>query len=104
MASIALNDNNFIKETLDINKKIKSYFFKSWKNLIISHTDKTVSIFLLHHKNPNINLEKEFAKFNVVVVNGCGYIGLGENYARLRIPKEKDLEKVLLAFEYIDKL
>ncbi|WP_434796760.1 pyridoxal phosphate-dependent aminotransferase [Terrisporobacter vanillatitrophus] len=104
MASIALNDNNFIKETLYINKKIKSYFFKSWKNLIISHTDKTVSIFLLHHKNPSINLEKEFAKFNIDVVNGCAYIDLGENYARLRIPKEKDLEKVLLAFEYIDKL
>ena len=65
---------------------------------------KTVKIGTETPKYPNINLEKEFAKFNVGVVNGCGYIGLGENYARLRIPKEKDLEKVLLAFEYIDKL
>ena len=104
MASIALNDNNFIKETLFINKKIKSSFFKSWKNLIISHTDKTVSIFLLHHKNTNINLQKEFSKFNIGVVSGCNYIGLGKNYARLRIPKEEDLEKVLQAFKYIDRL
>ncbi|MCC3668153.1 MULTISPECIES: pyridoxal phosphate-dependent aminotransferase [Terrisporobacter] len=104
MASIALNDNNFINETLFINKKIKSYFFKSLKNLIISHTDKTVAIFLLHHKNPNINLQKEFSKFNIVVVSGCSYMGLDKNYVRLRVPKEKNLEKVLQAFEYIDEL
>lgn len=104
MASIVLNDNIFINKTLYINKNIKSYFFKWWTNLIISHTDKTVPIFLLHHKKTNINLQKEFAKFNIGVVNGCNYMGLTENYARLKIPKEDDLEKVLQAFKYIDKL
>lgn len=104
MASIVLNDDIFIKTTLYINKSIKSHFLKSWTNLIISHTDKTVSIFLLHHKKANINLQKEFAKFNISVVNGCNYMGLSENYARLRIPKEDDFKKVLQAFEYIDKL
>lgn len=104
MACIALNDYNFIQDALYIHKKIKSFFLKSWNNLIISHTYKKVSIFLLHHKNPDINLYREFTKFNINIVNGSSYMNLGENYARLRIPKEDDLKKVLQAFEYIDKL
>lgn len=104
MSSVALRDKNFINETQHLNTRIKSKFFRSWKNLIISHTNDSVSIFLLHHKKTNINLAKEFSKFNIRVVGGYNYTSLDKNYARLRIPNENDLEKVLQAFEYIDEL
>lgn len=104
MAHVALNDHNFIKETLLLNKEVKSSFLVPWNNLIISHTSNTVPIFLLHHKNHNIDLQKEFAKFNIKVVSGCDYMNLAKNYARLRIPKKENFKKVLQAFEYIDKL
>ena len=104
IAISVLEDDDFIKDTLSKNKKIKSQFLKPWKNLNISTTCDTVSICLIEHKNKNINLEKEFAKFKIGVIDGSTFKSLDKNSIRFRIPKEEDVQKVLEAFTYIDSL
>lgn len=104
VAISVLEDDNFIKNTLNKNKKIKSQFLKSWKNINISTTCDTVSICLIEHKNKDIDLQKEFAKFKIGVVDGSTFKSLGKNSIRFRIPKEEDIPKVLEAFTYIDSL
>ncbi len=104
LCSLALNDTKFIQDTISITKKIKSKFMKQWKNICISSTHNNVPIFLIYHKKLDINLEYEFSKFNIGVVNGCSYISLNKNFARIRIPKKEFLDEVLKSLEYIDIL
>lgn len=99
-----LKDNNFIKNTINENEILKSHFLRPWKKIKIATTSLSTSIFLIYHINKNLNLSEEFYKLNIDMVPGDSYKSLNKNYARLRIPKEGDLEKVLNAFEYIDTL
>lgn len=104
IAISALEDEYFIKSTLEKNKKFKSQFLISWKHLNISTTCDTVSICLIEHINENIDLQKEFAKFNINVVSGNSFKSLNKNSIRFRIPKEEDIPRVIEAFTYIDSL
>ena len=42
------------------------------------------------HPNPQINLEKELLKHNILSVSGKGFIGLDKSFVRLRIPPKID--------------
>lgn len=59
-------------------------------NLSMAHTLDSCPICLLTHKNPDLDLEKEFLKRNVLTYSGSSFDGIGKNSVRLRLPNEKE--------------
>lgn len=104
ISSSALKDYDFILDTLNKSRDIKSRFMRNWKNLKMGETSDSVSIFLLEHKNKDIVLKDEFAKWGISVVCGSNFQSLGKNCVRFRIPSYKDLDEVISVFECIDNL
>lgn len=74
------------------------------RNISVAETAETVSICMLTHNNPDIDLAEEFAKRHILVISGKDFHNLGKNSVRLRVPGEEDMPKVLQALQEIDKL
>ena len=75
-----------------------------WKNISAAETADSVSISLLIHKNPDVDMAAEFAKFRIWVYSGCDFDTLTKNTCRFRVPAAKDMPRVMEALKAIDEI
>lgn len=104
IAANVVSDHNFLKEMRKANVKMKSQLIKDYKNLSIGENGSTVSIMMVTHKNTDIDLEKEFAKFKIGVVPCSPFESLDKNSIRFRLPSPKHLPRLIEAFNSIDNI
>lgn len=104
IAAKTILDDSFLEVLRSKTAELKTQMYRPWKNLSIAHTCDTVSISLITHKNPDIDLAEEFAKRKILVISGNDFDNIGKNSVRLRVPEEKDMPAVLKAMEEIDQL
>ena len=104
IAAKTIADEAFLETLREKNAKLKRMLLRPWKQISLAHTAETVSICLMTHTNPNIDLAEEFAKRKILVISGDDFRSLGANSVRFRLPGEEDMPKVLAAMEEIDNL
>ena len=75
-----------------------------WKNISAAETADSVSICLLLHKNPEVDMAAEFAKFRIWVYSGSDFDTIGKNACRFRVPAAKDMPRVMEALKAIDAI
>ena len=90
-----------LAETARLKRMILDY---PWKNISAAETADTVSISLLIHKNPEVDMAAEFAKFRIWVYSGCDFDTLTKNTCRFRVPAAKDMDRVMEALKAIDAI
>lgn len=103
VAAKTIQDEAFLEElrskTAALKKQLLAY---PWKNISIAETAETVSICLLTHKNPDVDLAEEFAKHRILVLSGSDFYTIEKNSARFRVPSAEDMPKVLDVLKEID--
>jgi len=100
LASIALNNKDFINECTKKVEYMKNVVIQALEKIIVLHTSLNVPIMTIKHPNPQMDLEKELLKYNILSVSGRGFIGLDKSFVRLRVPAEIDyLLDILLKIE-----
>lgn len=104
VAAKTILDESFLEILQSKTAEMKKQMYRPWKNLSIAHTCDTVSISMVTHQNPEIDLAAEFAKRRILVISGNDFDNIGQNSVRLRVPEEKDMPAVLKAMEEIDQL
>lgn len=73
-------------------KTVRSYI---GKNLLMSETDDRVPIFLLYHKNKEVNLVQALANYGMRAVEGSAFESIDNHCARVRLPHKKDFDRFL---------
>ena len=71
--------------------------------LTLLHTDDRVPICVLKHRQA-VNLQAILANEGVLAVSGFEFEGLDASYVRLRIPQNRDMERLLCAIRKIDQV
>ena len=104
VAAKTILDESFLEILQSKTAEMKKQMYRPRKNLSIAHTCDTVSISMVTHQNPEIDLAAEFAKRRILVISGNDFENIGQNSVRLRVPEEKDMPAVLKAMEEIDQL
>lgn len=105
VAAQTIKDEAFLQTLMEKTKEIKQQLLQlPKKNLSVAETTDTVSICLLTHRNPAIDLAEEFAKRRILVISGKDFHNIGKNSVRLRVPGEADMPKVLEAVQEIDRI
>lgn len=104
VAAKTILDESFLEILQSKTAEMKKQMYRPWKNLSIAHTCDTVSISMITHQNPEIDLAAEFAKRRILVISGKDFDNISKNSVRLRVPEEKDMPAVLKAMEEIDQL
>lgn len=102
IAAKTIADEDFLDILRSKTSELKKQLFRPWKHFSIAETCETVSICLITHDDPNINLAEEFAKRKILVISGDDFYGIEKNSIRFRVPAEKDMPAVLKAMEEID--
>lgn len=97
LAKIAIEDINFMDESIKKLGNYKKRFIKSLNKLMVLETYGSVPIMTIMHPDPNVDLEKLLLKYKILSVSGKGFIGLGKNFVRVRLAK--DIEKMIQAFK-----
>lgn len=103
IAAKTIADEDFLNILRSKTAELKKQLFRPWKHISIAETCETVSICLLTHDDPNVDLAEEFAKRKILVISGDDFYTLGKNSVRLRVPAEKDMPAVIRALEEIDE-
>ena len=103
IAEKVLNDSGFLGKVRAETREIKEMLNQEWKNLTISYADPEVSICLITHKDKKFKLKEAFDKEDICVVSGGNFLGLDENSIRFRVPKQEDMNIVLVAIRKIDE-
>ena len=93
--------NELLAETARLKRMILDY---PWKNIYPAVTADTVSICLLQHKNPDVDMAAEFAKFRIWVYSGSDFDTIDKNACRFRVPAAKDMDRVMEALKAIDAI
>ena len=89
------------EETARLKRMVLEY---PWKNIYAAETADSVSITLLIHRNPAVDMAAEFAKFRIWVYSGCDFDTLTKNSCRFRVPAAKDMDRVMEALKAIDAI
>ncbi|WP_411681572.1 pyridoxal phosphate-dependent aminotransferase [Clostridium thailandense] len=90
IASAALRDSEFIKDSIYKIKDAKSRLIGECSKIKILETSLETPIMLMMHPNKEVDLYKAFMKNNVVTESGQCFIGLRKNFVRLRVPRNID--------------
>lgn len=90
IAALALEDEGFIEESIRNVNASKRKLMSACNKLVVWETDMSVPIMVLQHPNETVNLFNEFAERGVLTEAGTGFLGLGKNAVRLRIPTDID--------------
>lgn len=90
IARVALRDAGFIKESVGKIKENKNKVIKECSKLKVLETSLECPIMLMMHPDNEFDLYNAFRKNKVITESGEGFIGLGKNYVRLRVPKDTD--------------
>lgn len=101
LGAVALEDEDFINESIKIMSLYKERFINSLRKLTVLKTDMPVPIMTLKHPDPQVDLEELLLKNKIISVSGRGFIGLGRNFVRIRICEDIDL--LIEAFKYVEK-
>src|SRR5699024_496092 len=101
LAVVALEDGDFIKESIKTMSLYKERFINSLKKLIVLKTDMAVPIMTLKHEDPEVDLENFLLDNKIISVSGRGFIGLGQNFVRVRICE--DIDSLIDNFQYAEK-
>ena len=86
----AIEDRNFIKESIDQLINYKERFMNSLSKFIVLETSPAVPIMTIKHPDPNVDLEKFLLKHGIITVSGRGFIGLGKDFVRARLTQNVD--------------
>lgn len=70
-------------------------------HLSMAETDDMVSIFVLYHDDPAVDLQKVFWENKVLCVSGADFAGMERNFVRIRLPKMEDFPILLEAVQRI---
>ena len=70
-------------------------------HLSMAETDDMVSIFVLYHDDPTVDLQKVFWENKVLCVSGADFAGMERNFVRIRLPKMEDFPILLEAVQRI---
>ena len=104
-AAKTIRNEAFLDELLAETARLKRMVLEyPWKNISAAETADTVSITLLIHKNPDVDMAAEFAKFRIWVYSGCDFDTLTKNTCRFRVPAAKDMDRVMEALKAIDEI
>ncbi len=105
VAAKTIQDEAFLEELRSKTAQLKHQMLSiPWNNISIAETTETVSICLLTHKNPSIDLAEEFAKRRILVISGNDFYNVAQNSCRFRVPAAEDMPKVLEAMKEIDAI
>lgn len=100
MAAAALEDMQFVGDSIIKVKASKRRLMKACSKLRIWETDVAVPIMVLEHPNKEVDLFKLFVDKGVLTEAGAGFLGMGTNAVRLRISADADaLIKVIEELE-----
>ncbi len=105
VAAEVIRDEAFLDELRNETARLKNMVLEyPWKNITAAETAPTVSISLLTHKNPNIDMEAEFIKHRIWVYSGADFETIGKNACRFRVPAAKDMDRVMEVLKIIDHM
>ena len=82
----------------------KDYPGGSSGRLHMAETLDTNSLLLLYHDDKNINLQQEFYKRGVLVIDGYDFKGLDSTFARVRLPRKEEFPVLLKVIREINAL
>lgn len=103
VAERTIRDAAFLQELREKTAELKRMVLTHpWKHISVAETAETVSICLLTHRNPNVDLAEEFAKRGILVISGSDFLNIGKNSVRFRVPAAEDMPRVIAAMEEID--
>ena len=102
VAARAVTDAAFLTALRDRTAAIKRELLRPWKRIAVACTEPTVSISLVTHADPSVDLAREFAKRRVLVISGSDFSGIGKNSVRFRVPAAGDMAGVLDVIADID--
>lgn len=100
LAAIAIKDKGFMKESINKLNLYKKDFINSLTKLTILETNLSVPIMTIMYPDSNVDLEKKLLKHKIISVPGQDFIGLGKNFARIRL--SKDIDKMIQAFRSVE--
>jgi histidinol-phosphate aminotransferase len=94
----SLKDQDFIKKYRDWVKKNKSKCLQGLNEMgyLIAETYEYCPIFVMGHKDPEVDLRRELIAKNILSVSGSHFRNLGKNYVRINLPENP--------IEILDKL
>lgn len=98
----AVSDTAFLDDLRDKTATIKAELLRPWRHIAVAHTEPTVSISLLTHADPDVDLAREFAKRRILVISGSDFSGVGKNSVRFRVPAARDMAQALDVITDID--
>lgn len=101
LALTALEDKDFMKESIKTLSQNKDKFIKSLSKFIVLETDLSVPILTIMHWDKEVDLEEELFKYNILSISGKGFIGLGKNFVRIVILK--DIDTLIDLFKRIEE-
>ena len=105
VAAKTIQDEAFLEELRHKTAELKNQILNTvWKNISVAETTETVSICLLTHKNPAVDLAEEFAKRGILVISGKNFLTTNKNSCRFRVPGAEAMPKVLEAMKEIDAI
>ena len=98
-----MEDGDFLQESKRLIQTTKNEIINICKKMKVLETDLSVPIMTLGHPDKGVNLQEEFLNNDVITCSGQHFIGLGKNYTRIRIPQEKELQRLIKAIKTIEE-
>jgi len=98
LAREALLDHDFILKTRQQVKVEKEKLIRelSKRGYLISETYESCPIFVVRHKDKDVDLQAEFMSKGILTVSGRTFANLGENYTRINTPPSAERFLTLL--------
>ena len=90
LAPTVLKDQEFVEYSKTGIKDRKRKIMAAKTRLQFMHTSETVPIFFARHPDENVHLYTELLKHGIKTEDGVNFENAGQNYARVRTPKEID--------------
>ena len=104
MAEAALKNSGHIADNMAEFARQKRELRESTGNrLHMAETCDTVSICLMYHDDPDVNLTKMFFDRGILVVDGDDFDGLDRSFSRIRMPRADEFPRLLAAAVDIDR-
>ena len=92
LAREALLDYDFIKKVREQIIKQKKKLIQEFRRrgYLIGQTHPSSPIFIIGHKDPQVDLKTEFLSQRILTASGSGWLNLGKNYVRINTPPNAD--------------
>jgi histidinol-phosphate aminotransferase len=98
---VALKDEGFLRDSIRKVRNTKHKILDTLKGIRTLETDLRVPIMTLQHPSEKVDLHEEFYKQGVLTEPGEGFVELGKNSVRLRVPV--DAEGIIKVIKNIEE-